>query len=127
MRQPTLRSMNRSERKLGQPFGIELGLEGDVELVERLVVRQPGHLQPGGVAAALEHPNLGLEHEVEELAVAERGLFGAVDQLVGVLGDPVQPQLRRVAADPLGDQLSHLPPPRRPTAACGAPPGRAAP
>jgi hypothetical protein len=44
--------------QLGEAFGVELGLEAGVELVEGLVVWEPGHLQPGGVAPALEHPDL---------------------------------------------------------------------
>jgi hypothetical protein len=47
------------------------------------VVGQRRELQPGGVAAALEHARLVLEHEVEELAVAELRLLGALDQGVG--------------------------------------------
>lgn len=107
--------------QLGQALGIKLGLEGGVELIQGLVVGQAGHLQAGLVAAALEHADLGLEHEVKELAVAQLGLLGAVDQLVGVLADAVQAQLGGVAADPLGDQLSHRSRPGRPTAAGGAP------
>lgn len=79
--------------QLGEVLGVELGLEGDVELVEGLVVRQPGHLQARLVAAALEHPDLGFEDEVKKLAVAQLRRLGAVDQLVGVLGDAVQAQL----------------------------------
>ena len=44
-------------RLIAEALGIELGLEGEVELVERLVVRQAGHLQARLVAAALEHPD----------------------------------------------------------------------
>ena len=121
IRQPTLRSTKRSERSSARRLGSSSGWKADVELVERLVVRQAGHLQPGLVAAAVEHPDLDLEHEVEELAVAELCGLGAVDQLVGVLGDPVQAQLAGVAADPLGDQLSHRSPPDRPTAGGGGP------
>lgn len=87
--------------QLGEAFRFEVGLEAGVELVECFVVRQAGHLQPGLVAAAVEHPDLVLEHQVEELAVAELRLLGAVDQLVGVLGDAVQLQLlalRRILA-----------------------------
>ena len=39
--------------ELGEAFGVELGLEADVEFIEGLVVRQPGELQPRRVAAAL--------------------------------------------------------------------------
>ena len=71
------------------------------------MVRQAGHLQPGLVAAPLEHPDLALEQQVEEFPVAELGVFGAFDELVGVLGDRVQAQFAGVALDALGDQLSH--------------------
>jgi hypothetical protein len=76
--------------ELGEAFGVELGLEADVELVQGLVVRQPGELQPGGVAAALEHTDLALEHEVKELAVAELARLGAVDEFVGGVGESVE-------------------------------------
>jgi hypothetical protein len=71
------------------------------------VVRQAGHLEAGLVAAPVEHPGLRFEDQVEELAVAQLCVLGAVDQLVGVLGDAVQLQFGGVAADALGDQLSH--------------------
>jgi hypothetical protein len=54
-----------------------LGSSSGVELVQRLVGRQRRQLEPGGVAAALEHAELVLEQQVEELAVAERLLLGA--------------------------------------------------
>ncbi|HTT26980.1 MAG TPA: hypothetical protein VMG37_01110 [Solirubrobacteraceae bacterium] len=57
--------------ELGEAFGIELGLEADVEFIEGLVVRQPGELQPRRVAAALQDADLGFQDEVEELAIAE--------------------------------------------------------
>ena len=41
--------------QLGEAFGVQVGLEAEVELVQRLVVGQAGHLQSGLVAAALEH------------------------------------------------------------------------
>ena len=53
-------SMNRRDRSSARRLGSNCRLEGDVELVEGLVVGQPGELQPGGVAAALEHPDLCL-------------------------------------------------------------------
>jgi hypothetical protein len=112
--------------QLGEALGVELGLECDVELVEGLVVRQAGHLQPGLVAAAFEDSDFGLQEQVEELAVAELGGLGALDQLVWAVGDRVQAQLGGVAADPLGDQLSRRSGPDRPTAAGGAPPDRVA-
>ena len=76
------------------------------------MVGQAGHLQPLRVAAAFQHAELGLQHEVEELAVTKLLSLGTPDQLVGGLGDPVQAQLTGVAADPLVQHLSHGPPPR---------------
>ena len=38
---------------------------------------------------AFEHTDLALEHEVEELAVAELVDLGAVDQLISGIGEPV--------------------------------------
>jgi len=93
--------------QLGQALGVELGLEVDVEVVEGLVMREAGHLQAGLVAAALEHTDLTLEQQVQELAIAELRVLGALDELVGVGGDRVQPELGGVALDALGDQLSH--------------------
>jgi hypothetical protein len=126
IKQPDFSFDEAQRAQLGEALGVQLGLEGRVELIEGLVVRQAGHLQARLVAAALEHPELGFEHEVEELAVAELCGLGALDQLVGVLGDRVQAQLCGVAADPLGDQLSHRSRPDRPTAAGDGPRGRAA-
>jgi hypothetical protein len=77
--------------QLGEALGVQVGLEAGVEVVEGLVVREAGHLQAGLVAAALEHPDFALEEQVEEFPVAELRGFGALDQLVGVLGDRVQP------------------------------------
>ena len=81
--------------QLGEPLRVQLRLERDVELVQRLVVRQPGGLQAGGVAA-FEHADLALEHEVEELAVAELPVLGAADQLIGGVGESVELQLAGV-------------------------------
>jgi hypothetical protein len=93
--------------QLGQALGIEIGLEAVVEVVEGLVVREAGHLQPGLIAAALELADFGFQDEVEEFAVAQLGLLGALDQLVRVRGDGGQAQLGSIALDALGDQLSH--------------------
>jgi hypothetical protein len=40
-----------------------------------------------GIAASLEHAGLVLEHEVQELAVAELRSLGALDELVGGLAE----------------------------------------
>jgi hypothetical protein len=45
------------------------------------------------VAAALEHPDLGLQDQVKKLAVAHLVVLGAVDELVGIGRDAVQAQL----------------------------------
>lgn len=80
--------MKRSERSSARRLASSSGLEGDVELVERLVVRKARHLQSGLVATVPEHAGFGLEH-VQELAVAQLCGLGAFDQLVRALGDRV--------------------------------------
>jgi hypothetical protein len=106
----TLDEMQRSE--LSQALGIKLGLEGHLEFLECLVVWQAGELQTGGVASALEHPDLRLEHEVKELAVAELRALGTIDELIRGLGEPEQLQLPSVGRHALCDQLTHRAPPR---------------
>lgn len=86
--------------QLGEAFGVELGLEGGVELIEGLVVRQPGELQPRRVAPTFEDADLRLEDEVEELAVAERPGLGAVDKLIGGVRETVKQRAGMPACRP---------------------------
>jgi hypothetical protein len=62
--------MKPQRAQLGESFGVELGLEAGVELVQRLVVRQAGELQPRRVAASFQDADFALEDEVEEFAGA---------------------------------------------------------
>lgn len=58
IRQPILRAMKRSERSSARRWGSSSGWKLWSKVVERFVVRQAGHLQPGLVAAALELSDL---------------------------------------------------------------------
>ncbi len=69
--------------------GVEVGLEGEVELIEGLVVRQPGELQRVAEPAALPHPDLFLEHQVEEVQVAQLCGLGPGGQRRCLVGEVV--------------------------------------
>ena len=87
--------------------GVELGLEGEVELVEGLVVRQPRELERVAEASALPDPGLLLQHQVQELQVAHGRAFGPGHQGVEVLAQVGEVQSRRRLADAGGQQLAH--------------------
>jgi hypothetical protein len=87
--------------------GVQLGLEGEVEGVQALVVGQPRQLQGVAEAAAFADADLLLEDQVEEVQVAHRLLLGPVDQGVQALGQVGKPQPLGVLADAGGDQLAH--------------------
>jgi hypothetical protein len=87
--------------------GVQLGLEGEVEGVQALVVGQPRQLQGVAEAAAFADADLLLEDQVEEVQVAHGGLLGPVDQGVQALGQVGKPQPLGVLTDAGGDQLAH--------------------
>ena len=87
--------------------GVEAGLEGEVEVVEGFVVRQPGQLQGVTEAAALPQPDLFLEQQVNEVEVAHLRGFGTLDELGDGLGEMGQAELGGVVADPVGGQGAH--------------------
>jgi hypothetical protein len=87
--------------------GVQVGLEGEVEGVQALVMRQPRQLQGVVEAAALAQADLLLKGQVDELQVAHRGLFGPGDQSVKVVGQPGQVEPFGVLTDAGGDQLTH--------------------
>jgi hypothetical protein len=87
--------------------GVQLGLEGEVEAVQALVMGQAGQLQSVAEAAAFAQAEFLLEGEVDELQVAHGGLFGPGDQGVEVVGEPGQVEPFGVLADAGGDQFAH--------------------
>jgi hypothetical protein len=68
--------------------GVQLRLEGEVEAVQALVVRQPRQLERVAEPAALAHADLFFQHQVEEVQVAHGLLFD-----VHPCPRPVQPSL----------------------------------
>ena len=64
--------------------GVQVGLEGEVEGVQALVVRQARELEGVAEAAAFADADLFLEDQVEEVQVAHGGLLGPGDQSVKV-------------------------------------------
>ena len=91
--------------------GVQVGLEGEVERVEALVVWEPGELQRVAEPAALAQADLFLEGKVDELQIPHLGLLSPGDQGVEVVGEPGQAEPLGVLADPGGDQLAHDPTP----------------
>jgi hypothetical protein len=89
---------------------VEIGLEGEIELLQGLVVGQPGQLERVAEPAGLAQPELLLEQQVEEVQVAHALALGAGGELVDDLAEVGQPEPAGVAADPGGDQLVHRPP-----------------
>jgi len=87
--------------QLGDAPRVELRLEDELEVVEGLVMGQAAEFEATRVAATLEGPDLLLEDEVDELAVAHLRLLGAGDEVVEVLGERGQLQLAGVAPDAL--------------------------
>jgi hypothetical protein len=62
--------------------GVQVGLEGEVEAVQALVVGQPRQLEGVAEPAALADADLFFQDQVEEVQVAHGLLFGPVDQAV---------------------------------------------
>ena len=89
---------------------VEIGLEGEVELLEGLVVGQPGQLQRGAEPAPFAQAEFFAEDGVDELAVAHAVGLGAVDEQVEVLGQVREPESGGVGLDPGVDQLAHAAP-----------------
>ena len=88
-------------------------MEGEVEGVEGLVVRQPGQLQRVAEPPALADPDLLFEDEVEELQVAQLRGLGPLCQRFGVLGEMGESEPGGVPADPVQHQrlAAHAAPP----------------
>lgn len=86
-------------------------MEGEVELVEGLVVRQPGELQGVAEPAALPQPELLFEEEIDEVEVAHLAGLGAVNQFGDDLGQVAQAEPGRMVPDPVSGQAAHRVPP----------------
>jgi hypothetical protein len=82
--------------------GVEVGLEGEVELVQRFVVGQPGQFQGVAEPAALPHPDFFFEQQVDEVEVAHLRGLGAFDELGDGLGEMGEAELGGVGSDPVG-------------------------
>jgi len=67
--------------------GVQVGLEGDVEGVQALVVGQARQLQGVVDPAAFAHADCFLEDQVEEVQVAHGGLLGPGAEGVEVAGE----------------------------------------
>jgi hypothetical protein len=87
--------------------GVQVGLEGEVEAVQALVVGQARELEGVAEAAAFADADLFFQDQVEEVQVAHGLLFGPVDQAVQALGQVGESQSFGVLADAGGDQLAH--------------------
>jgi hypothetical protein len=87
--------------------GVQVGLEGEVELIEALVVGQARQLQGVGEPPALPHADLFLQQQVDELQISHGGLLGPGDQRVQVLTQVGEPQPLGMLTDAGGDQLAH--------------------
>ena len=71
------------------------------------MVGQAAELERVREAPPLPHPELLLEGQVEELAVAHLRLLGAFDELLGVLGQVREAQTLGVLADAVCEELAH--------------------
>src|SRR3954468_16839001 len=91
----------------------------------RAFVLEPGHLQPRLVAAALEHADLGLQDEIEELAVAE--LPGLAPARASVSCANRTPFIHSITAPPPPPPPAPPPGRRPPPAPRAATPRQAAP
>ena len=83
---------------------VQVRLKREIEIVECLVVRQPGQFQRVAEPAAFPHADLFLEQQVDELQVAQLGGFGAAGEGFRLAGEVGQQQPGRVPPDPVGGQ-----------------------
>lgn len=75
------------------------------------MVGQTTELQGVAEAASLPDPDLLLEGEVQELAVAQLLGLGAGDELLGGLGQVGEAQALGMVTDAFRDELAHRAPP----------------
>ena len=85
-----------------QLAGVQVGLESEVELVDRPVMRQPGQFQ--GVAERRPSRRFFLEDEVDEVEVVR---FGSGSQVGCGVGQVSQAEAQGMVFDPGGDELAH--------------------
>lgn len=85
---------------------VELGLEREVVLVQRLVVRQLGQPQALAETAVVANGQLLGEDQVEEVEVAHLRLVGPAGVLVDGLCQVRQAELAGRAADAVAGQLA---------------------
>ena len=67
--------------------GVEAGLEGEVELLQGLVVRQPGQFQGVAEPAAFPQPDLFFQQQVDEVEVAHLRGLGPLHQFGDGVGE----------------------------------------
>jgi hypothetical protein len=91
--------------------GVQVGLEGEVEAVQALVVGQPRELEGVAEPAALPDADLLLEQQVEEVQIPHGLLLGPGDQRLEVLTQVGKPEPLSMLTDTGGDQLAHDPTP----------------
>jgi hypothetical protein len=87
--------------------GVQVGLEGEVDAVQALVVGQPRQLEGVAEPAALADADLLFQDQVEEVQVAHGLLLGPGDQRLEVLTQMGKPEPFGMLTDPGGDQLAH--------------------
>jgi hypothetical protein len=87
--------------------GVQLGLEGEVEGVQALVVGQARELERIAEPPALPDADFLLQEQVDKLQVAHGGLLGPGDQRFQVLAQVGKPQPFGMLTHPGGDQLTH--------------------
>nr|BFD86935.1 hypothetical protein StreXyl84_63360 [Streptomyces sp. Xyl84] len=81
-------------------------MEGEVVLVERLVVRQPGEPQALTETAVVADGEFLGEDQVEEVEVVHLSLVGPPDVLIDRFGQVGQAELAGRVADAGGGQLA---------------------
>jgi hypothetical protein len=97
------------EREAGEVFDlarVEFGLEGEVVLVQRLVVRQLRQSQALAEAAVVADGELFGQDQVKEVEVAHLRLVGATGVLVDGLRQVGQAELAGRGADAVAGQLA---------------------
>ena len=82
-------------------------MKGEVEVVEGLVVREPGELEGVAEPTSFADAGLFLEDDVEELEVAHGGGLGPGDEAVDALGQVGEMQAGGGVADAGGEELAH--------------------
>jgi hypothetical protein len=87
--------------------GVQAGLEGEVELVQGFVVRQPGQLQRVAEPAPFAQPDFFFEQQVDEVEVTHLRGLGPVDKLGDRVGEMGQAEPGGMVTDPVGGQGTH--------------------